>query len=140
MIEYSQCDCKCCQKWTEILRDHMKENKEEIERLTEQLRLCNIDNANVEAEISRLVDGIYSMCVGFEDQARKMDAVTWLKTRLIHVEKFNETVMQFRVKVINILKEVAEIHDVDEYGKHSNDCLACRAEKLIQDLANFPLE
>ena len=57
-----------------------------------------------DAEIERLKDGIYSMCAGFEDQARKLDPVQWLKTRLVHAEHYNNMVTRKDAEIERLKK------------------------------------
>lgn len=43
-------------------------------------------------KLKALEDTIYGMAVGPEEQARKIDCAQWAKTRLVHVEHFNDMV------------------------------------------------
>jgi hypothetical protein len=58
------------------------------------------------AEVERLRDGIYAMCIGDPDQARMIDPVQWIKTRLVHVAEFNEALAQEKRKCEHLMSAV----------------------------------
>ena len=99
--------------------------------LVSQRDTCRQSLKEVEAENARLKDGIYSMAVGPEEQARAIDPVQWLQTRLMHVEAHNAAVDRLNVNKANLALVVEVMLDKAAECPHRHPTYGCPAENAV---------
>jgi len=101
------------------------------------------DQTKLREEVERIKDGIYAMSVGPEEQARTIDPTQWIKTRLVHVEHFNEALTQEKIKTEKLRDEfdktirdwssAAQNHVMQEKERLREICIA--EEKQLRGIA-----